>query len=405
MNPTVNPTRRRIAATASLALVLGTTAGVTSAGTAAADPVSATAADSSSRYTRTMSDSTVRVGDTLTMTQAFSTVSGKDYVYEWRNDVDSCLDYVPGSATLAAGSAAPTPLPAASVTARTGATTVKHPSSSYWTFTQSAPHSFSLSYTVSPRCAADSELKSGFWYRYGSFSSKTYSSSLFQGGPSVRVVTGVTTSTSPVTASARFATPGTPVTLSATVTPSEQTALEGGVVRFRSGYEELCEGTVDAAGVATCTWTPDENGTYPVVARYEGAPGVASSTSQTPTEIRVVTAIPTAPTGLAVTPAAPSDADLATVSGRATPGTTVEVLGPGGTRCVAKVAAEGTFSCVLGHLPAGLDQTITARASADDITSADATATVTVTASRTLPPMGGGTGSLGSLGSLTSLFG
>lgn len=192
-----------------------------------------------------------------------------------------------------------------------------------------------------------------------------------QSDPLVVTVGLAQTQTSAVTASAGPVT-GQPVSLSATVTGG----TAGAVVEFRNGATILCTDQIDAAGAASCPWTPVEIGSVAVTAFYLGDAATAASQSPAPTSITVGQGQVAAPTALVVTPAAPTTADAVTVSGQAPAGAEVSVY-ISTRECVATAGAGGAFSCELGTLPAGQNE-INAVATLNGVLSQAATIGVTV---------------------------
>lgn len=205
----------------------------------------------------------------------------------------------------------------------------------------------------------DKELTSGFYYKYGSFlGTKTYGSDKFNGGPAITVIDGSRIRTAvelidvPDTAAV-----DRPLTLKAKVTASadngvEVPSLAGKKVNFVSGSTTLCTADIAAiTGTATCDWTPTNTGDFEVKAVFEDSDEILGSSSAAKS-ITITVAPPEAPSELKAEPANAFGKTQTVISGKAEPGTTIEALGPGGARCVAKTDDEGTFSCNLGFLPA-----------------------------------------------------
>lgn len=331
-----------------------------SAPAAMADSATATHTDSQSIYSRTVSNTTPAPGEIITYAQTFTTTSGNDYIYDWKNNVDSCLEYQSGSATLQIGNASAITLPEDKVTATPGATAIKsNDASGYWTFNKDAPHTFTLQYKVSDACAQGKELTSGFYYKYGSFlSSKTYGGDKFNGGPGITVVDASRVRTSvELVDTPDTAVVDRPLTLKAKVTASandgvDAPSLAGKKVSFVSGSHTLCTADIAAiTGTATCDWTPTNTGNFEVKAVLEDSAEILGSSSAAKS-ITVTVAPPEAPSELKAEPANAFGKAQTVISGKAEPGTIIEALGPGGTRCVAKTDDEGAFSCNLGFLPA-----------------------------------------------------
>ncbi|MHC1693988.1 MAG: S-layer homology domain-containing protein [Eubacteriales bacterium] len=87
---------------------------------------------------------------------------------------------------------------------------------------------------------------------------------------------------------------GTPVTLTATLTDFFAPApLTGQKIIFKSGTENLGEGSLSASGVATYTWTPLTAGSYSLTAKYAATEYNKAATSNT-LSYTVNAALPTA---------------------------------------------------------------------------------------------------------------
>lgn len=382
--------RKTIAASA---VVLAATASLGIIPTATAEQASASHTDSSSVYTRTVSNTTPRIGETVTYTQEFKTTRGDDYIYNWKNNINSCLTYVPGSASLQIAGGEKQALPAGNVKAEANSTTITSTDSKgYWTFSESQPHRFTLDYTVSEGCEPQQTLESGFTYKYRSFfGTSTYAPEKFKGGPALTILESskapMTTTLEPVTTPVAV---GDSIVLTALLSagrPEGEANAEGGEgqppslvgkkVSFVNGTAEVCEATVAEGGVATCEWTPEAIGTYNVQAKFAGDDDLLGSQSDTQ-QVRVLTSLPKAPESLSISPMPVTSKVHSTIRGTATPGATVEALAPGGNRCVATVAEDGKFSCTLGYLPAGDDQQITVTETVEGVASSASTVTVNV---------------------------
>jgi len=61
--------------------------------------------DGNSRFTMSVSDSTPKVGDVVTVRSTFQRKWSDEYIYQVKHVVPSCFDYVDGSATWDAGKA------------------------------------------------------------------------------------------------------------------------------------------------------------------------------------------------------------------------------------------------------------------------------------------------------------
>lgn len=387
-----------------------------------AEEASASHQDTRSIYTRTVDNTTPKVGDTVTYTQEFKTTSGKDYIYNWKNNINSCLKYVPDSATLKVGDADPTTIPADKVTAESKHTQITTTDAAgYWTFSDTQPYTFSLQYEVTKDCQPEQKLESGFTYTYGSyFSTKTYAPEKFQGGPSITVADAskITTTLTLKQQPEKIIELGKPVMLEAKLEAAEETegaeeaeSLAGKKVTFSNGTEKLCEAKAGADGVAQCEWTPEKTGIIAIRAAFAGDEKYLAAKSAEQ-KVQVVKALPKPPKELSVSPTPVTSTKYTTISGKASPGGFIEALAPGGNRCVATADSEGVFSCVLGYLPAGAGQEITVTEQVDGIASKPTTLTVDVdttvqgssSSSRILLGILGLLGALGLLGVLGDML-
>ncbi|AZA10984.1 Ig-like domain repeat protein [Corynebacterium gerontici] len=336
--------------------------------TASAATAEASHQDSNSIYTRTISDTEATVGQTITYSQTFTTTSAssKDYIYSWSNNVDTCLEFVQGSATLNSEKIADS-----QVVHVPGKTTINAPSN-YWTFTQAAPHAFSLSYRLAPSCAGKT-LESGFWYKYGSwFGTKTYAPNLFNGGPAITVNdNSKAASTTVLSPLPEWVAKDQQIPLVASVT-AEGAAHNGGTVTFANNGREICTSAINNEGLATCDWQPAEKGEASITAAFSGNDTIAESASA-PMRTKVISTAPKKPTDLRFTEEQLNNATQTIITGKATPGATVEALAPGGNRCVDTADENGEFSCNLGFLPAGQERGVAVTESFDGVKSEVAT--------------------------------
>ena len=344
--------------------------------------------DSSSVYTRTVSNTEPSVGQKITYTQTFTTKRSTDSIYNWQNKVDACLKYVPGSATLQIGDGGAIPLPNSAVSTEPGVTTITSTEAKgYWEFSATNPHTFTLDYEVSEECSTEKPLQSGFAYTYRGWlgkSSKDYAPSKFNGGPAVKVQEAAKAQTSlELSALPEVVEKAAPLKLEAklaiTQPPAngEAATVAGRNVEFVSNGQVLCTAEANEDGVATCDWTPEATGEASIVARFAPVDNLLGATSA-PVKTRVVTALPKAPTEVRVEPTPLRSTDVARVSGKAAAGQFVEVTGPADTRCVATADAEGSFVCELGYLPVGKGHQITVNASQEGVKSPAAIVTVDV---------------------------
>lgn len=351
---------------------------VLAAPSAAAESATASHKDSTSTFTRTVSDTTVTPGEEITYTQKFDDTS-RQYIYEWKNNVAACLKYVAGSATIQKGTESPSSLSTENVVHSAGVTHItSNDPSKYWTYTKEAPIVFTLKYQVTESCQPNQKLESGFWYKWsnGGFLStgnREYTANRFAGGPAITVAdtSKARSSFSSISVPDKVFV-GESATLKATLaidSAKDQPApsIAGTTVRFVNDSETLCTANVAEDNTATCDWTPEKTGAANIQAIYDGTEDVVGSSSAVKATT-VTTAPPNAPTNVKLEPANVNGQTQTVVSGKAEPGTTVEALGPGGTRCVAKTDDQGNFSCNLGYLPA-VPGTISVTASRDNVRS------------------------------------
>ncbi len=319
--------------------------------------VEASHRDGDSIFNRSVSSSEVVVGQTLTYTQSFERKARTDAIYSWTNKVNSCLEYVPGSAKLNIADQAQN-IEASQVKATTGSTTISAPEGK-WTYAADQPHTFQLSYRVTQDCANEQTLESGFSYEYDGWfgkTSKDYTASKFNGGPAAQVVAKIkTASTTTLSPLPEYVAVGVETPLIATVQAADGAAVAGQSITFQDGSETLCSAKINAEGFATCKWKPASLGDKSVKARFGGTDAIAASESET-YKVKVLSAVPKQPQDLTFTEEKLNDQVHTIVSGKATPGAVVEALAPGGNRCVATADEDGNFSCNLGYLPAGKER-------------------------------------------------
>lgn len=248
----------RATAGAATTLALGALTAL-AAGTAGAAPATVTWTSGADTYTRTVSDATPTVGETITVSTQIQRTDSTDETVAWFQDTHpDCLTYVTGSAKVTDNSGAhpaePYSIEADRIIADFSTTSYK------MTASKSQPATFSAQYTVGADCKTDTALTGGIVYN----SSADYFTFDTQ-GPGITVTTKAnsTVSLAPVTG----ATVGQATTLTATVAP----ANAGGTVSFSDGTTVLGTGTVDKTGKATFSWTPTSAGSHSITANYGGA--------------------------------------------------------------------------------------------------------------------------------------
>ncbi|MDH6282211.1 beta strand repeat-containing protein [Prescottella agglutinans] len=274
-------TRRIVSAAAVGAVAAGfvVAAGVGSAGAA---PGSVSWQDGSSKFTRTVSNSTPSVGETVTVSTTFERTNiVAEYIQAVKDLHPTCLTYT--------GGARSNPEVAPDYTRVTG---------SWGVDPNVGPKSqtFNFNYLVTASCARATPLMTTMHYS-GSLGSGTYADK----GPTITVSKDATTTTL-----AAVPTPvptGQSVTLSATVTGGAQ----GDSVDFYDGATKIGSGQLNGSGVATSAWTPSTAGTHSLQAKYLGT-AIANASDSAPQSVSVsvptsmtVTAPSTAVTGTAVT--------------------------------------------------------------------------------------------------------
>ncbi|SDD60828.1 Ig-like domain-containing protein [Rhodococcus tukisamuensis] len=382
---------RGIAAGAATTLAVGALA-LLGTGIAGAASGSVTWDEGAARFTRTVSNTTPAVGETVTVTTKFDRTSWVDeFIYNVKDRHPSCLTYIPGSAKMTGnGAAQPVANPEVVVDEGNGRGYVR----GAWGVTdwviQNRPGFvqtpvFSVSYTAGKNCARDTALLTGM--EYGGSLGGTNSLR----GPSITMSkTGTATALAAVTG-ARV---GVPSTLTATVTGGEA----GNTVEFRDAGTKVGQAALDGSGRATLAWTPATAGSRAVTAHFVGTGFAAASQSST---VTVQVAARNTPSTIALAPV--TDAQV----GRASTITvTVTPAGAGGTVTfkdgdivigTAQVGADGTATTEWTPAAAG-QSTITAEYSGNGtVTASSVQESVTVA-----PADEGGTGSLGSLGGFGS---
>ncbi|MDH6282215.1 Ig-like domain-containing protein [Prescottella agglutinans] len=247
-------TTRRLTAAAGVAALSVTLVGAFGAGTAGAASGSVTWDDGSSRFTRTVSNTTPNEGDIVTVSTKFERSGGVvEYIY-WIEDVHpTCLTYVDGSAKVD-GTARALKSSGADFARIEGSVT------DWPVYPNINPKSrtFEFSYKVGADCARGSALMTSMRYN-GSLGSGTYASS----GPTISVGKNSTSTTLAALSGAQV---GKSLTLSATVTGGAQ----GDAVDFYDGAAKIGSGALNGSGVATFAWTPSAAGARSIQAKFPG---------------------------------------------------------------------------------------------------------------------------------------
>ncbi|GAB2445298.1 Ig-like domain-containing protein [Nocardia tengchongensis] len=263
----------RIAAGTAASLAVGALALFNSAAAVAA-PATITWDNQASHYTRTVSNATPAIGDTITVSTKFERTDTTDEKFFWLKDFHpACLSYVSGTAKVTDGSGNHAVEPYLDV----------HPTyiagdftaTGYQVIAKNHPGAvdsptFTAQYTVGADCALDTDLASGV----------EYLSSLghldFQAkGPAIRVAKPITTTLALAPVSG--ATAGKASTLTATVAP----ATAGGTVTFKDGDTAIGSAPVGSDGTAAVQWTPAAAGAHTITAQYTGAGSATQTLSVT----------------------------------------------------------------------------------------------------------------------------
>ncbi|WP_181818941.1 Ig-like domain-containing protein [Rhodococcus sp. AG1013] len=223
-------------------------------GAAGAAPASVGWSDGNSKFTRTVSNSTPSVGETVTVSTKFERTGG---TVEWLQAVKdlhpTCMTYVSGNTSG--------PEIAADYVRVTG---------NWPVYPNISPKSqtFEFNYLVGANCARATPLMTTMHYS-GGLGDGTYTDK----GPTITVAKDATTTT--LAAVPNPIVTGQAVTLSATLTGVAQ----GSTIEFYDGATKLGDGQSNAAGVATYAWTPTTAGARSLTAKFPGTAIAASSQS------------------------------------------------------------------------------------------------------------------------------
>ncbi|MFC4125364.1 Ig-like domain-containing protein [Nocardia rhizosphaerae] len=246
-------------------------------GTATAAPGSVVWTDGNSKFTRTVSNTTPVVGDTITVTTKFErTGIPVEYIYNIKDLHPACLTPVPGSAKMGGDVVTLDTSSSDWVRAEFGIT--KYP---VYPNIQPKSQTFEVQYKVGVNCARDVPLPTSMHY------GGSLGDGIYQGkGPAITVSSDAVSST--VLTDVTGAQVGKAVTLEASVSPPGA----GGTVQFKAGDQVLGDIPVNANGTATIVWTPGAAGSYTIGATFSGRSGVASSST---TKVVTVADVPTDP--------------------------------------------------------------------------------------------------------------
>ncbi|SDE36572.1 Ig-like domain-containing protein [Rhodococcus tukisamuensis] len=261
-------TRRVIGGLSAVAIAAGfaVTAGV---GMAGAAPSSVSWADGNSNFTRTVSNTTPVEGEIVTTSMKFmrKALTVVEYVQAVKDFHPACMTYVDGSAKVD-GSPRGLESQGADFVRVTGDWSV-YPN------IEPKSRTFEFSYKVGANC--DRDVAMNTWTDYsGSLGSGSYPNK----GTTVTVSKNVTTTAlAAVPAGVQV---GQAVPLTATVTGG----AAGNNVEFFDGATKIGQGALDAAGVATLTWTPAERGAHSLSAKF-GATAKAQGSQSAQQNIQV----------------------------------------------------------------------------------------------------------------------
>ncbi|MFD1810894.1 Ig-like domain-containing protein [Rhodococcus gannanensis] len=275
-------TIRRVVGGVSAFAVAAGFAVVAGAGVAGAGPVSVNWNDGDTKFTRTLSESDLGVGDLVTSTTKFERTGVVEYIYEVTDAHPACWTFV--SATVDGG---------ARGLDSSGADWAKIKGSiTQWPVYNSGglinpkSRTFAFTYRVGADCARNTPLMTSMSYYNGSLGDGSYPNK----GPTATVRTSTSSTTLAGVASA---TVGQAVTLSASVTGG----ANGDTVEFYDGATKIGTGTVNN-GTATFQWTPTAGGAHALTAKYLGNASTGGSTSAAQ---NVTVAVPDAATTTTVT--------------------------------------------------------------------------------------------------------
>jgi hypothetical protein len=360
---------RGVAAGAATTLAIGALAFL-GAGVAGAAPASITWDDGSSRFTRTVSNTSPAVGETVTVTTKFERTSWVDeFIYNVKDRHPSCLTYVPGSAKMGGS---PTNTDDVNADEGNGTGYVR----SSWGVTSwvvqnrpgfHASPEYSVDYKVGPNCPRGVALTTGMDYG-GSLGSGGYGTK----GPSLNMAKTATTTTLADVTGARV---GVPSTLTANVTGG----AAGNTIEFRDGTAPIGTATLDGAGTATLAWTPTVRGGHTLTAHFADT-AFATASQSAPITVQVAEQNATSTIALApITGAQVGRASTITATvNPAAAGGTVELRDGAASLATLPVGADGKVTYQWVPAAAGA-HTLTATFSGrDSVTGSTTTAQVNV---------------------------
>ncbi|OYD68490.1 Ig-like domain-containing protein [Rhodococcus sp. OK302] len=256
--------RRGIGAVSAFAVAAGL---AVSFGTGVADavvPQTVNWSEGNSSFSRTVSNVTPSEGEVITVSTTFRrTVPGVvEYIYRVTDKHPTCLTYVDNSAKVDGSPRAIDSFGADFVQVK--GSVIEWP---VYPLIEPKSRTFSFDYKVGAGCDRGVALPTGMTYN-GDLGAGNYPGQ----GPAVTVAKNVSTTALAPIAAAQV---GTPVNLSATVTGG----VVGDTVEFYDGTNKLGSGVLNAAGVATYSWTPATTGSYSLTAKFLATTKASESTS------------------------------------------------------------------------------------------------------------------------------
>lgn len=273
-----NKLRRIVAGASALTMAAGMAATIgMGAANAAPDTVEWTEKDTvlgvpyNYSLARTISNTTPSPGDTITVETRFSNPPVDWYIETVKDIHNTCLTYVPGSATFngtPANNVDPkNPDPAYPDVAYVSAKPDTSKFNNRVGGKSMAGKTFKAEYTVGENCARDTDLQSTVH-----FGTSTIDREPTNKGPAIRVAKTVSLTTLELAPAPQA---GTESTLTATVAPATAT----GDVEFFDGATSLGT-TAIISGTASIAWTPSTAGAdYSITAKYLGDAKTNESTS------------------------------------------------------------------------------------------------------------------------------